>query len=506
MSSPELAKTLMIQGTTSSAGKTTVAAGLCRLLRQDGHDVAPFKGWNMSLNAGVTPDGGEIGRGQIMQAIASGIEATVDMNPVLVKPHAGGTSQTIIRGKVTSPEELQAYREEGGLFGVIRESLGIVRLQHNVVVIEGSGSPAEPNLMQYDIANMRVAKEVQSPVLLVANIDPSGAYASLLGTIEILRDKDPHGLSLVKGLVVNKFRGKSDDLREANEYITARTGIPVIGVLPYLRDLALDDEDSMELDNKVQDLKTVIDVAIPRFPTLSNTDDYTALRREAGVNVRYLEGVEDFGKPDLVILGGSKQTMQDLQWLEETGIAAQVKEYANKNGAIIGICGGFQMLGRTLSDPNQVETRLSYVRGLGLLPADTVFEQQKITRQAAATIQADNGLLQGTTNMEAQGYEIHNGETTLDGKPIMTLIRQSEEVATPDGSSSLDGWIIGTYLHGLLNNQPVRRQILQNIANRKGMQLPDQGSVVLDPYNLMAETIRQNLDMNFILRLLDEQQ
>jgi adenosylcobyric acid synthase len=502
-------KLIMIQGTTSNAGKTTVAAGLCRILSQDGYRVAPFKAWNMALNSGVTPDGGEIGRGQIVQAEAAGIAPTVDMNPILLKPEPEGKSQLIIRGKIATPEEVKNLSTIEAREKIVQESLDRIRTIYDAIVMEGSGSSAEPNRIDKDIANMRVARYANAPVLIVGNIDPGGVYASLLGTAMILKDKDPEGYKLIKGFIINGFRGDPDILEEANDYLQEKTEIPVIGVIPFMESLGLAEEDSTGLTLRQRRKENaVLEVVVPFVEgsqTLQNTDDFKSLELEEGVSVRFIRKEEEFGNPDLVVLGGSKGTVADLHLLEQVGIADKIKLFAAKGGAVLGICGGYQMLGERLLDPEGVDSEEKELKGLGLLPAVTVFEKDKITQQAYARVEANSGLLAGTSGIEISGYEIHMGRTEVKGKPAMCITtRSGNPTEVPEGATDQGGWVVGTYLHGLLKNDRFRRRILNNLAERKGVKLPEPTYMTPDKeYDSLADTIRQNIDLNLLYQILD---
>lgn len=491
MRTPE-AQTIMIQGTASSVGKTLIAAGLCRIFYRDGLSVAPFKAKNIGLNSGVTLDGGEMGRGQIVQAKAAGIEPTVDMNPILVKPEKGMGGQLIVRGKIATAEQTEQYYRDR-LWSVAQESLDRLRRQYAVVVMEGAGSPAEPNLMATDIANLKLAKYAKAPIILVGDIDPGGVFAFLEGTVNIIRRGDPEAAALIKALVINKFRGERQYLEPALAELISVTGVPVLGVIPFISDHGIADEDTYKLEDKSTDKEgTVLDAVVLRTPSLQNSDDFDPLIAEPGVQVRFVTVPWEFGQPDLVILGGSKGTVSDLEWLRQRGFEDLMKQHAGQGGAVLGICGGFQMLGRSIQDPYGVESAEKEVPGFGLLPTVTIFEREKITRQVTGKVTANEGLLAGAGGMEVKGYEIHMGRTTEAGRPLVSAV-----------SVSPDGWVAGTYLHDILRNS-IRRLLLENLATRKGVRLPP--AVELIPgseYDSLARAIRESIDMSLLYKILE---
>lgn len=501
------ARVLMVQGTMSSAGKSLLVTALCRIFRQDGWAVAPFKAQNMSLNAYVTPDGGELGRAQAVQAEAAGIEPAVEMNPILLKPEADHRSQVVVRGRpVARSDARDYYRWRGELWSAVTESLDALRSRFDLVVIEGAGSPAEPNLKAADIVNMRVARYARSPVLLVGDIDRGGVFAAFVGTLELL---EPEERALVRGFVINKFRGDTSLLTPAIDFLTARTGIPVAGVIPYLHHLRIADEDSVALDDRREDpAPAAVDVAVIRLPRISNFDDFDPLAAEPGVRVRYVSRPGDLGSPDLVVLPGSKSTAADLRWLRETGLARAVTERAAAGTAVLGICGGFQMLGAAIRDPLRVESDQEEAPGLGLLPVVTTFAPEKATHRVRARVEADRGLLAGAAGLEIEGYEIHMGRTEHEGPPALRILSRSGRPAeVPDGALDGGGWIWGTYVHGLFASDALRRRVLANLAARKGAALPE-GLVTLDrdaEYDRLAAHVRASLDMDLIYALLEEQ-
>ena len=500
------ATTLMIQGTASDVGKSVLVAGLCRLLHQDGYRVAPFKAQNMALNAAVTIDGGEIGRSQATQARAAGIEPTVDMNPILLKPEAGMRSQVIVRGKVwrTFPWR-DYYTHRATLLDTIAASLDTLRAAHDIVIIEGAGSPAEINLRAGDIVNMRVAALADAPVLLVGDIDRGGVFAALLGTLELL---EPDERARVRGLLINKFRGDVALLRPGLDMITARVGVPVLGVIPHLPRLGLPEEDSVALDRRpnaeAANGPTVLDIAVIRLPQISNFDDFDPLANEPGVRVRFVGEAAQLGTPDLLILPGTKSTIADLAALRERGLDRAIVALARGGTPTIGICGGYQILGETIADPFGVESDEAATVGLGLLPLRTIFAREKTTDRASGVVSANHGLFAGARGLPATGYEIHMGQTV---GPLPATLRLNERqgvaVDEPDGAISADGLIVGTYMHGFFDSSPLRATILTNLARRKGVAPRDWGRATADdPFDRLAAHLREHLDMPRIYGLL----
>jgi len=498
------AKTLMIQGTASDVGKSILVAGLCRLMRQDGYHVAPFKAQNMALNAAVTIDGGEIGRSQATQARAARIEPTVEMNPILLKPEAGMRSQVIVRGKVwrTLPWR-EYYTHRAALLDTIAGSLNSLRDAYDVVIIEGAGSPAEINLKAGDIVNMRIAALADAPVLLVGDIDRGGVFASLLGTLELL---EPDERARVRGLLINKFRGDLSLLTPGLEMITARTGVPILGVIPHLPRIGLAEEDSVALDRRPEPqtmgsstTEPILDIAVIRLPQISNFDDFDPLAAEEDVRVRFVRDPARLGMPDLIIIPGTKSTIADITALRDSGLDRAIVALAHGGTPTIGICGGFQILGETIEDPFGVESDEAATVGLGLLPLRTVFARAKTTDRASGTVSADHGLLAGARGLPVTGYEIHMGQTVSALPAALRLIeRQGIAVDEPDGAISANGLILGTYMHGFFDSAPLRSAILTNLAHRKGVTPRDWGRATAiedDPFDRLAAHLREHLDL-----------
>ena len=442
-SSTPQGRVVMVQGTASHVGKSVLATALCRIFRQDGYRVAPFKAQNMSNNSFVTPSGGELGRAQAVQAEACGIEPTVEMNPILLKPEADHSSQVVLLGKPTARASARYFATaKPMLWETVASSLDTLRSQYDVVVIEGAGSPAEINLKQNEIVNMRVALHAGAPVLLAGDIDRGGVFASLLGTMEIL---DPRERDAVGAFIINKFRGDVSLLEPGLVWLEERTGKPVLGVVPYYRDIEIAEEDSVSLEHR-QQLKSqtgyALDIAVMGLPHISNFDDFDPLKREPGVRLRYVESRDSLGEPDLVILPGTKTTMADLWWLRERGFAAEIQRQADAGTPVIGICGGYQMMGRRILDPDGVESPEPESEGLNLLPVDTVFAPVKETHRVRGVVSTGAGLLEMAGSAAIEGYEIHMG-LQPPRKHLPVPSESAVPVSLPQTTASypLTGWL-----------------------------------------------------------------
>lgn len=504
-----MAKTIMLQGTSSHVGKSILTTALCRIFLQDGHKVVPFKAQNMALNSYVTKTGGEIGRAQVAQAEAAGIDPIVEMNPVLLKPTGNSCSQVILMGKPIGNMSAKEYHTGYSLqaLDVVKESLQKLAGQFDVIVIEGAGSPAEVNLKANDIVNMRIARLLQAPVLLIADIDRGGALAAVVGTLELL---EPDERDLIKGIIINKFRGDIALLKPALEFLEEKTGKPVVGVVPHLDNLGIDDEDSVSLDDKTASGNAAeIDIAVLRTPKISNFTDFDALNNEPDVNVRYVQKGEAIGSPDLIILPGSKNTTEDLLYLRESGYEAEMKKLAASGTPIIGICGGYQMLGRTILDPKHTESDLDAIEGLGLLNTRTTFATDKVTHQVTLSCRGDGFLGIEFNGENMQGYEIHMGRTDflIPVRHAFTInSRSGETVNRQDGVISDDGLIMGTYVHGIFDNDAYRRAILDAVRIKKGL---SPLGVVLNSdkrkqqsYDRLAGVVRNHLNMDYIHQVM----
>jgi adenosylcobyric acid synthase len=488
-------KAIMVVGTTSHAGKSLLTTAICRILSRRGWRVAPFKGQNMALNAYVTPSGGEIGHAQAVQAWAAGIMPSVEMNPILLKPQGDMTSQVILKGravgKVGAAEYYAQFFEAG--WQAIEESLRRLGEEFDLVVCEGAGSPAEINLKHRDLTNMRVAKYLNAPTLLVVDIDRGGAFAHVVGTLELL---EPDERALIKGVVINKFRGQRSLLQSGIDWLQERTGIPVIGVIPWL-DQAFPAEDSLSLlDRPSANSTGEINISVVRLPRISNFTDFDPLEAEPSVSVKYLSPKQPLGHPDALIIPGSKTTIADLIVLHKTGMAEEIQNYVAAGGTVLGICGGYQMLGKILADPEGIEGQEGRYKGLGLLPLKTVIAGQKVARQRLVT---SNFPQEG---LPVAGYEIHQGRT----RPMETETDETQPLFDDPSLGIVDASqaVWGTYLHGIFDNGPWRRAWLNRLRQQRGLKsLPtgvsnyrEQRELML---NALADEIEPHLDLTPLL-------
>jgi adenosylcobyric acid synthase len=490
----------MVVGTTSSAGKSLLVTALCRIYARRGIRVAPFKAQNMSNNAAVCADGAEIGRAQAVQAAAAGIEPTAQMNPLLLKPEADSRSQIVLLGRPLQAESARAYfGRKSEFWSTITASLDSLREAYELVIIEGAGSPVELNLKSRDIVNMAVARYAQAPVLLVGDIDRGGVFAQLLGTLWLL---EPEERELVKGLVVNKFRGDMSLFTDGVQILEERGDVPVLGVVPYIHELGIPEEDAVALDeplfDRTRDGET--DIAVIKLPLISNFDDFDPLAAEHGVRVRYVSSPEELGRPNAVILPGTKSTIADLSWLRERGLAEPIVQLAKENTSVVGICGGYQMLGRTIRDPAHVESPVDEVAGLGLLAAQTTFAGEKATHRAEAVVIDGPGWLSALQGEAIQGYEIHMGQTET-ASPWIEITRRSGRCASVrDGATSEDGRVWGCYLHGLFENDQLRRAWLSSL----GWQANSQHLPSIDRYEAAFERLADAVENALDIDRLDE--
>ncbi|KYZ76719.1 cobalamin biosynthesis protein CobQ [Anaerosporomusa subterranea] len=503
-----MAKTIMLQGTSSHVGKSIITTALCRIFYQAGLKTVPFKAQNMALNSYVTKQGDEMGRAQVAQAEAAGLEPTVEMNPVLLKPTGNASSQVIVMGKPVGVMSAKDYHSGYSVtaLNVIGECLQKLHQDFDVIVIEGAGSPAEVNLKANDIVNMRIAKLAPAPVLLIADIDRGGALASVVGTLELL---EPDERDLVKGIIINKFRGDINLLKPALDFLEQKTGKPVVGVVPHLEQLGIDDEDSVSLDDKQPVAKRDIEIAVMRLPKISNFTDFDSLAREEDVTVRYVRQGEAIGNPDLLILPGSKNTTEDLLYLREQGYDQDIIRMSATGTPIVGICGGYQMLGKEIHDPEHTESDIDRVEALGLLATVTTFAADKITHQVTAGCSSHGFLGMNYTAVTLQGYEIHMGRTEFLGPviPAFTITSRSGSVHNcADGVVRSDGLVMGTYIHGIFDNDEYRRTVIDNLRTRKGLAplktVQDTQARKQESYNRLAETVKNSLDMGLVHRIM----
>ena len=479
---------IMVQGTMSGAGKSLLCAALCRIFAQDGWRVAPFKSQNMALNSFVTRDGLEMGRAQVVQAQAAGVEPDVRMNPILLKPSSDIGSQVIVNGEVRGQMPAAEYfRRKKQLIPDILAAYNSLAEDFDIIVIEGAGSPAEINLKADDIVNMGLAKLVDAPVLLVGDIDRGGVFAQLFGTVELL---EPDERARIKGLVINKFRGDVGILRPGLAMLEEKTHLPVFGVVPYLK-ADIEDEDSLSDRLQVKNAVKPLDAAIVRLPHISNFTDFMPLEQHPLLGVRYVQTTRELGAPDCVILPGTKNTVDDLLWLRQCGLEAAISKLAQRGTPVLGVCGGYQMLGRTVSDPEQVEAAgVTEISGMGLLDMDTEFRGEKVQTQTQGVFHGVEGLLSALNGLAYEGYEIHMG-------------RSQQQMPALTGSRN----VYGSYVHGIFDAPGITDTILKALCARKGVSFDalatfDACGYKERQYDLLADVVRGGLDMSFVYRVL----
>lgn len=497
-----MAKSIMIQGTMSNVGKSIITAGLCRILHQDGVKVAPFKSQNMALNSYITREGLEMGRAQVMQAEAAGIEPLVRMNPVLLKPTTDTGSQVVVNGKpVGNMSAAQYFEYKSTLRPLIQEAYRALEAEYDVIVLEGAGSPAEINLRAQDLVNMGMAKMAKSPVLLVGDIDRGGIFASLYGTVALLEQEER---AMVRGMIINKFRGDPDILRPGLAPLEEMTGLPVLGVVPHTP-LDVDDEDS--LCQRLEGMGTwgLVNIGVIRAPHIANFTDFNALQRLPDVGVRYVRSVQELGQPDLILLPGSKNTMEDLRWLRANGLEDAILQLAKGGTPILGICGGYQMLGQRLEDPDNVEGG-GCQPGMGLLPVSTVFVGEKILTRSQATVMPQEGFFRCLSGASVPGYEIHMGRTVPTGAACYLAEKVPLEGGRTELEGACSGNVCGSYLHGFFDGDAAQR-LAQALLAAKGLQ-PSAPMISAQEaketqYNLLADTLRQALDIQEIKRIIE---
>ena len=486
-----MAKNIMIQGTMSNAGKSLLAAGLCRIFRQDGYRVAPFKSQNMALNSFITKTGAEMGRAQVVQAEAAGIEPDVRMNPILLKPTTDVGSQVIVNGQVQgNMRAMEYYRRKREFIPAVMEAYNSLAQEYDIIVIEGAGSPAEINLKATDIVNMGLAELVDAPVLLVGDIDRGGVFAQLYGTIALL---EPQEQQRIKGTIVNKFRGDRAILQPGIDILEKICGVPVAGVIPYTH-VDIDDEDSLSTRLHTGDGRKDIDIAVVKLPRISNFTDVSPLERFESVSVRYIERPDQLHQPDMILLPGTKSTIADLLWLRQSGLEAAICQQAARGCIVFGICGGYQMLGASVRDPLGVEAAgVTEIKGMGLLPMDTVFQGEKVQQQTSGVFGEIPGALHSLSGMKYTGYEIHMGRSRQQLAPLVN-----------------QGNVYGSYIHGIFDGAGIAQAIIGDLAARKGI---DPGTLtVFDPerykqeqYDKLADAVRGGLDMDFVYKVLNRE-
>ncbi len=496
--------TLMIQGTGSHVGKSVLVAALCRIFAEEGIRVAPFKAQNMALNSFITQEGGEIGRAQAFQALAAGIPPSVHMNPILLKPSSDTGSQVIVHGKVYGNMDARTYhRKKEGLRKKVLESLEFLKDRYDLILMEGAGSPAEINLKEHDLVNMGAAQMAKAPVLLVGDIDRGGVFAALYGTIALLEKGER---DYIRGMIVNKFRGDVSLLEPGLAMIEEKTSVPVVGVIPYFHDLYLPEEDSVGLRKRMGTQKGDIRIGVIRLSHISNFTDFDVLSMEPGVLVEYLVAGDELDDYDAVIIPGSKNTLADLQFLQDSGLVDEIVDFAAKGGTVVGLCGGYQMLGRVIRDPHHVESRWEVMEGLGLLDVETVMAPEKTT----TLVEAEK--IEGESGNRLEGYEIHMGVTRRGqgASPLFRIVRRNGVPCdVEDGAVNEKGTVWGTYLHGIFDNDGFRHDFLNSLRRRKGIP-PLMGSGIFYKQRLMesvarlAKVVREALDMDRVVGIIEE--
>lgn len=498
-----MAKSIMIQGTMSNAGKSILCVALCRIFKQDGYKVAPFKSQNMALNSYITKDGFEMGRAQVVQAQAAGIEPSVLMNPILLKPTTDVGSQVIIKGEVyQNMGAMEYFKLKKELVPIIKESYAQLDKLYDIIVIEGAGSPAEINLKSEDIVNMGMAKMAKSPVLLVGDIDRGGVFAQLYGTIALLEKEERN---MIKGLIINKFRGDPKILESGlimlEEKLKDFMNIKVIGVVPYAH-VDIEDEDSLSERFQTSNYVKLIDIAVIKLPKISNFTDMNTFERYENVSLRYISKVSELKHPDMIIIPGTKNTIADLQWLRQSGLENAILKAENKGSIIFGICGGYQMLGEWLSDPHGVEGG-GDMKGLSLLPIVTVFETEKKRTQIAGIINGIQGDLTELSGLNYSGYEIHMGQSyALDYK-------QNHRKEVISNTITHHNNTYGTYVHGIFDDGTIANSIIQQLCDKKGISIDTMEAFDHHEYKEMqfdklAQIVRDTLDMKHIYQMIEE--
>lgn len=502
-----MANSIMLQGTGSSVGKSILTAALCRILKEDGVSVAPFKSQNMALNSFITKDGMEMGRAQVVQAEAAGIEPDVLMNPILLKPTADTKCQVIVNGKVDSNKSAMEYHlYKKHLKNVVKDTYDTLASKYDAIVLEGAGSPAEINLREHDLVNMGMAEIADCPVVIVGDIDKGGVFASLYGTIMLLTEEER---KRVKGVIINKFRGDKEILKPGIEMLEDLIKIPVLGVVPYMN-VQIEDEDSLAEKFKRKAVEGAsVQVEVLYLPHVSNFTDFDVFHTQEDVNVRYVMRGEDIGDPDLLIIPGSKNTIEDLIYLRNTGLEKQIINLKRRGKIIAGICGGFQILGKRIHDPHHTETAIESINGLGILDVETVFDVEKTTTQVEGKIICDEGYYKEFENQNVYGYEIHMGETKLlnNAKPF-TMITKSldEEVAIEEGA--YEGNVFGTYIHGVFDNIEFTRGLINKIRKDKGLDEVNSNVNSFEDfkereYTKLAKLVRANLEMDKVYKVIN---
>ena len=498
-----MAKPIMIQGTMSNVGKSVLAGALCRILKEDGYKTAPFKSQNMALNSYITKEGLEMGRAQVMQAEAAGIEPSADMNPILLKPTNDTGSQIIVRGRpfgMMSASEY--YKRKKEFIPSIMESYRKLDETYDVIVIEGAGSPAEINLKKDDIVNMGFAKMADAPVLLVVDIDRGGVFAQLAGTMLLLEEEEK---KRVKGTIINKFRGDVSILKPGLRMLEEKINTSVLGVIPYFH-LDIEDEDSLTERFRKKSRSGLAKIAVIRLPRISNFTDIAPLEAVDELDVSYVSNISQFGDPDVVIIPGSKNTISDLLWMRQNGLEGKILRHAAKGGIVFGICGGYQMLGQSISDPTGAEQK-GTVRGMGLLPVTTVFEQEKRRTRVSGRFAKVGGALAEMSGVCYEGYEIHMGRTVLSKGTVPLVYMEEEGEQRQDGAQS--DHVYGCYMHGIFDMSETVKTFLAAVLRKKGIDpskitVRDRNAYKEEQYDRLASIVRENLNMEAVYKIIEK--
>lgn len=491
-----MAKPIMIQGTMSNAGKSLFAAALCRIFSQDGYRCVPFKSQNMALNSFITREGLEMGRAQVMQAEAAGVEPSVLMNPVLLKPTTDRGSQVIVNGEIYGNLSATEYfRERKRFIPDIMNAYNRLSSENDIIIIEGAGSPVELNLLKDDIVNMGMARLAESPVLLVGDIDRGGVFAQLLGTLSLFENKER---DMVKGLIVNKFRGDRSLFSDGVKILEQRGGKPVVGVIPYVN-IDIDDEDS--LSEKIKSgCDGLIDIAVIKLPRISNFTDFDVFRQYNGVSVRYVSSPNQLGTPDMLIIPGTKSTISDIKWLRGCGLESAIKRLASEGVPVFGICGGYQMLGKSIYDPDGAECS-GKTDGIGLLNISTTFQGEKTRSQTKGIIRCGDGFFSVLNGCRFTGYEIHMGIS--DG-----TVNHFLELDNGKSEGCFSGNVCGSYIHGIFDSRDVSLNLIRALFNRKGLSFDDIGidreTYKQTQYDLWADIVRKNADIEMIYSIIEK--
>ncbi len=517
-----MAKVIMVQGTTSNAGKSLTVAALCRIFKQDGYRVAPFKSQNMALNSFITKDGLEMGRAQVMQSEAAGIDPDVRMNPILLKPTGEKGSQVVLNGKVFKDmTAVEYYKHKLDMIPHIMEAYNSLAKDYDIIVIEGAGSPAEINLKENDIVNMGMAKLVDAPVIIVGDIDRGGVFASLAGTMLLLDEEEK---SRVKGFIINKFRGDINLLTSGLKMLEDITSVDVLGVVPYLK-VDIDDEDSLSERLTGFGEDSLIDIAVIKLPRISNFTDFNVFSMVKGVSLRYVSSVKELRNPDMIIIPGTKNTIEDLKWLKQSGLETKIIRYAKEGNPVFGVCGGYQMLGEDIHDPENMEGGGTII-GLGLLSTETTFYINKTTTQVKGTINKIEGFYKKLSGLSIEGYEIHMGNTkvkdkeisSIEAAPLSTIQVTSNDLSIlsdkenqNDTKYSQDGCVLGnvagSYIHGIFDNAEFVNTLVGILMDKKGIDSSELEEFDIkkykdSQYDLLADFVRKSLDMKKIYEIV----